>query len=45
MYWERKPNSGYGLGIVHQAMKRERFKFISKHFARADHCELDKDNS
>jgi hypothetical protein len=43
MYWERQPNTGYGLGIVHQAMTRERFKFISKHFACADHCELDKD--
>ncbi len=29
MYWERQPDSGYGLGIVHQAMTRERFKFIS----------------
>jgi hypothetical protein len=25
MYWERQPDSGYGLGIVHQAMTRERF--------------------
>jgi hypothetical protein len=25
MYWERQPDTGYGLGIVHQAMTRERF--------------------
>jgi hypothetical protein len=31
LYWERQPNSGYGLGIVNQAMTRERFKFILKH--------------
>jgi hypothetical protein len=43
MYWERQPDTGYGLGIVHQAMTRERFKFISKHLACADHGELDKD--
>jgi hypothetical protein len=42
MYWERQPNTGYGLGIVHQAMTRERFKFISKLLACADHGELDK---
>jgi hypothetical protein len=38
-----QPDSGYGLGIVHQATTRERFKFISKHLACADHGELDKD--
>ena len=43
MYWERQPDTGYGLGIVHQAMTRERFKFISKHLACAYHGELDKD--
>jgi hypothetical protein len=26
MYWERQPDSGYGLIIIHQAMTRERFK-------------------
>ena len=39
MYWERQPDTGYGLGIVHQATTRERFKFISKHLACADHGE------
>ena len=24
MYWERQPDTGYGLGIVHQAMTHER---------------------
>jgi hypothetical protein len=43
IHWERQPDTGYGLGIVHQAITRERFKFISKHLACADHCELDKD--
>jgi hypothetical protein len=42
MYWERQPDSGYGLGIVHQAITRERFKFISKLLACVDHGELDK---
>jgi hypothetical protein len=42
MYWERQLDSGYCLEIVHQAMTRERFKFISKHLACADHGELDK---
>ncbi len=43
MYWERQPDTGYGIGIVHKAMTRERFKFISKHLACADHGELHKD--
>jgi hypothetical protein len=43
MYQERQPDSGYGLGILHQAMTREHFKFISKHLICADHGELDKD--
>ncbi len=42
MYWEGLPDSSYGLGIVHQPMTRERFKFISNHLACADHDELDK---
>ena len=41
MYWERQPDSGYGLGIVQQAMTRERFKFISKHIACDSPLELD----
>jgi hypothetical protein len=44
MYWERQPDSGYGLGIVQQAMTRERFKFISKHIACARPVELDEEN-
>jgi hypothetical protein len=43
LYWNRQPDSGYGLGIVHQAMTRERLKFILKHLACADHGELDND--
>lgn len=40
MFWERQPDSGFGLGIVQQAMTRERFKFISKHIACANTGEL-----
>lgn len=35
MFWEQQPDSGLGLGIIQQAMTRERFKFISKHISCA----------
>jgi hypothetical protein len=35
MFWEQQPDTGLGLGIIQQAMTRERFKFISKHIACA----------
>lgn len=35
MFWEQQPDAGLGLGIIQQAMTRERFKFISKHIACA----------
>ena len=43
MFWERQPDSGFGLGIIQQAMTRERFKFISKHIACANPIELDEE--
>jgi len=35
LFWEQQPDTGLGLGIIQQAMTRERFKFISKHIACA----------
>jgi hypothetical protein len=35
MFWEQQPDAGLGLGIIQQAMTRERFKFITKHRACA----------
>lgn len=39
MFWEQQPDTGLGLGIIQQAMTRERFKFISKHIACASPLE------
>ncbi|XP_046650999.1 piggyBac transposable element-derived protein 3-like [Daphnia pulicaria] len=35
MFWEQQPDAGLGLRIIQQAITRERFKFITKHIARA----------